>query len=97
MSPALSGAGHWCEILMLHLNTKYCRADTGTGGAVLARGAGGGVGVGVVAAGLEGARFFVAPTAPLPSRSTAKTMNTPMNTSMAWITLATPTWDARPK
>ena len=35
VSPALSGAGRWCEILMLHLNTKYCRADTAPAGTVL--------------------------------------------------------------
>jgi hypothetical protein len=25
---ALNNAGRWCDILMLHLNTKYCRAST---------------------------------------------------------------------
>ena len=32
---ALSGAGDWCEILFLHLNTKYCRISTGDQGSVL--------------------------------------------------------------
>jgi len=32
---ALSGAGDWCEILILHVNTKYCRASTGDRGSVL--------------------------------------------------------------
>ncbi len=35
VSSALSGADRWCEVLMLHLNTKYCRANTGTGGTIL--------------------------------------------------------------
>lgn len=26
---------HWCDILILHLNTKYCRASQGGGGVVL--------------------------------------------------------------
>jgi hypothetical protein len=32
---ALNGAGDWCEILILHLNTKYCRASSGAQGSVL--------------------------------------------------------------
>ena len=32
---ALSGAGDWCEILILHVNTKYCRASAGDQGSVL--------------------------------------------------------------
>ncbi len=32
---ALSTAGDWCEILILHVNTKYCRASGGTQGSVL--------------------------------------------------------------
>jgi len=28
VSPALKNAGNWCDILILHLNTKYCRAAT---------------------------------------------------------------------
>lgn len=27
-SAALNGPGRWCDILLLHLNTKYCRAST---------------------------------------------------------------------
>ena len=27
---ALKGVGQWCDILMLHLNVKYCRASTAT-------------------------------------------------------------------
>jgi hypothetical protein len=34
-SDALKGAGDWCEIMILHLNTKYCRASTGAQGSVL--------------------------------------------------------------
>lgn len=32
---ALNGPGHWCDILMLHLNTKYCRAVNESHGSVL--------------------------------------------------------------
>ena len=32
---ALRGAGDWCEIMILHLNTKYCRASTGPQGSTL--------------------------------------------------------------
>jgi hypothetical protein len=32
---ALSDAGHWCDILILHVNTKYCRAWPGSQGAVV--------------------------------------------------------------
>ena len=32
---ALNGPARWCDILMLHLNTKYCRASTGSRGSVL--------------------------------------------------------------
>jgi hypothetical protein len=32
---ALSGPARWCDILMLHLNTKYCRAATDSRGSVL--------------------------------------------------------------
>jgi hypothetical protein len=32
---ALNGPAHWCDIMMLHLNTKYCRAFTGNSGDVL--------------------------------------------------------------
>ena len=32
---ALKGVGQWCDILMLHLNVKYCRASTATTPATL--------------------------------------------------------------
>ncbi len=32
VSTALDSAGHWCDVMILHLNTKYCRAST-VGGA----------------------------------------------------------------
>jgi len=32
---ALNNPGDWCDILMLHVNTKYCRAASGSRGAVL--------------------------------------------------------------
>ena len=32
---ALSGAAHWCDILLLHLNTKYCRAAADGRGSAL--------------------------------------------------------------
>lgn len=32
---ALSRAGNWCDILILHVNTKYCRASTTSGGSIL--------------------------------------------------------------
>ena len=28
VSAALNSPGHWCDVLILHLNTKYCRANT---------------------------------------------------------------------
>jgi hypothetical protein len=28
VSAALNGAEEWCEVLILHINTKYCRAET---------------------------------------------------------------------
>ena len=31
----LKGAGDWCEIMILHLNTKYCRASSGPQGSTL--------------------------------------------------------------
>lgn len=31
----LNNPGHWCDILSLHLNTKYCRASTAGPGSVL--------------------------------------------------------------
>ena len=35
VSAALSGPEHWCDVLMLHLNTKYCHASNGSDGATL--------------------------------------------------------------
>jgi len=35
MRAALSNPGDWCDILILHVNTKYCRAASGSQGAVL--------------------------------------------------------------
>ncbi len=32
---ALSNPGDWCDILILHVNTKYCRASSGSQGTVL--------------------------------------------------------------
>ena len=32
---ALSGSEHWCDVLMLHLNTKFCQTDGNADGAVL--------------------------------------------------------------
>ena len=32
---ALNNPGDWCDILILHVNTKYCRASSGNQGAVL--------------------------------------------------------------
>ena len=32
---ALNGPARWCDILMLHINTKYCRASTDSRGSVL--------------------------------------------------------------
>src|SRR3989304_367145 len=32
---ALNGPARWCDILMLHINTKYCRAGTDGHGSVL--------------------------------------------------------------
>ena len=32
---ALNSPGNWCDILMLHLNTKYCRAETAATGDVI--------------------------------------------------------------
>lgn len=34
-SAALNSPAHWCDIMMLHLNTKYCHASSGPGGTVL--------------------------------------------------------------
>jgi len=35
VAAALKGSGDWCEIMILHLNTKYCRASHGAQGATL--------------------------------------------------------------
>ncbi len=35
VSEALATADHWCDILILHVNTKYCRASTPRQGTVL--------------------------------------------------------------
>jgi hypothetical protein len=36
VSAALNGPGHWCDVLILHINTKYCRATTDETATVLA-------------------------------------------------------------
>jgi hypothetical protein len=35
VSSALGGPGQWCDVLILHINTKYCRASTEKGNSVL--------------------------------------------------------------
>lgn len=35
VAAALKGAGDWCEIMILHLNTKFCRATAGPQGSAL--------------------------------------------------------------
>lgn len=40
VSTALQSPGNWCEVLMLHLNTKYCAPQAGAGGTTLAVSAG---------------------------------------------------------
>ena len=35
VAAALKGPGDWCEIMILHLNTKYCRASAGAEGSIL--------------------------------------------------------------
>lgn len=35
VAAALKGAGDWCEIMILHLNTKFCRATPGPRGSTL--------------------------------------------------------------
>ena len=35
VSSALDGPSHWCDVLILHLNTKYCRALNGVAGTTL--------------------------------------------------------------
>lgn len=39
--PALQGMDHWCDILILHLNIKRCRASTGEAGDILSLSIGG--------------------------------------------------------
>ncbi len=36
VNAALNGPAHWCDVLILHINTKYCRAFTDRAGTVLA-------------------------------------------------------------
>lgn len=36
VSAALNGPEHWCDVLILHINTKYCRPTTDETGTVLA-------------------------------------------------------------
>jgi hypothetical protein len=35
VSAALNNPDHWCEVLILHINTKYCHARTGPAGSAL--------------------------------------------------------------
>jgi hypothetical protein len=35
VSSSLNGPSHWCDVLILHLNTKYCRAVNGVAGTTL--------------------------------------------------------------
>jgi hypothetical protein len=35
LSAAVNSPAHWCDILILHLNTKYCHASTGSTGIIL--------------------------------------------------------------
>jgi hypothetical protein len=35
VSAALNSPEHWCDVMSLHINTKYCRAEQGSDGAVL--------------------------------------------------------------
>ena len=35
VSTALAGPAHWCEVLILHLNTEFCALVSGAGGNVL--------------------------------------------------------------
>ncbi|OGQ52447.1 MAG: hypothetical protein A3J24_12795 [Deltaproteobacteria bacterium RIFCSPLOWO2_02_FULL_53_8] len=35
VNTALNGPAHWCDVLILHLNTKYCRASTNGAGSLL--------------------------------------------------------------
>ena len=40
VSAALSGAAQWCDVMILHINTKYCRASTDNARTVLEVGIG---------------------------------------------------------
>ncbi len=35
VSAALKGPAHWCDVLILHINTKYCRSSSDKAGTVL--------------------------------------------------------------
>ena len=35
VSRSLNGSDHWCDVLILHLNTKYCRAVNGSAGTTI--------------------------------------------------------------
>jgi hypothetical protein len=35
VSSSFRNAGNWCDVMILHINTKYCRASTGSNPAVL--------------------------------------------------------------
>ena len=35
VNAAFNGPAHWCDVLILHINTKYCRASTDKAGTVL--------------------------------------------------------------
>lgn len=35
VSTSLNGPSHWCDVLILHLNTKYCKAVNGVAGTTL--------------------------------------------------------------
>lgn len=36
VAAALKAPSNWCEVMILHINTKYCRAETGAAGSLLA-------------------------------------------------------------
>jgi hypothetical protein len=40
VNTALDNPAHWCDVLMLHLNTKYCRVATGKAGTLVTVNAG---------------------------------------------------------
>jgi hypothetical protein len=41
VSASLTGAARWCDVVMLHLNTKFCRSGQGAEGATMSMGIGG--------------------------------------------------------